>query len=205
MDERDVVIEREPSEVNDPRQRSSNALMRRRDLLRSLLVGSGLALSPSLASLARPGVARALAVGTRAPEIGLPIIANGSGSLSIASLRGQVVIVDFWATWCAPCAHEMPVLERLFTQNRGSLTVVGVAQDDDASNVSRFLRRVPVSFPIVHDATRAASGRYAPPNMPTSFFIDRRGIVRQIHAGFRAGDAAQMERDVAALVRQPAR
>lgn len=177
--------------------------MNRRDVLRSVLALGGLAAAPSLASLVTPSMAHALDVGARAPEIGLAPLSGGA-QITVAGLQGQVYIVDFWASWCEPCADEMPVLERLYNQHRASgFTVIGVSQDSGASNVQQFLRRIPVTFPIVLDNTHAVAGRYSPPRMPTSFIVDRRGIVRHVHAGFRSSDAPAMEREVAALVSQP--
>jgi peroxiredoxin len=177
--------------------------MNRRDVLRSALALGGLAAAPSLVSLVAPRVAQALDVGARAPEIGLVPIAGGA-AINVAGLRGQVFIVDFWASWCEPCADEMPLLERLYNQHRASgFTVIGVSQDSAASNVQQFLRRIPVTFPIVLDNGHAVAGRYSPPRMPTSYIVDRRGIVRHVHAGFRSSDAPAMEREVAALVAQP--
>lgn len=151
--------------------------------------------------LALIGSAAALRTGARAPEIGLDDL-NGA-SITIASLRGNVVIVDFWASWCEPCAEEMPVLERLYQQYRGQgLRVVGVSQDRTAGNIRSFLRRHRVSFPIVHDGSHQVAGRYQPGAMPTSFVIDRNGVVRSIHEGYRAGDGARLEREVRSLLGQ---
>ncbi|MCS6856866.1 MAG: TlpA family protein disulfide reductase [Sandaracinaceae bacterium] len=132
---------------------------------------------------------QALSIGAKAPEIGLPILANGSGKIEISRLRGQVLIVDFWASWCKPCAEAMPHLDRLFTSysDRG-LRVIGVSQDESEAGVRMFLRRVRVSFPVVLDATHEVAGRYGPSHMPTTFFVDRKGSIRYIHTGFRAQD-----------------
>ena len=193
-----------PRPVNRPSRPASNAPMNRRDLLRSFAALGGLAAAPGLASLITPSVARALDVGARAPEIGLAALSNGSGQIDLASLRGQVFVVDFWASWCGPCADEMPVLERLYGEHRAAgFTVVGVSQDSAASNVQQFLRRIPVTFPIVLDSAHAVAGRYSPPSMPTSFIVDRRGIVRHVHRGFRSADAGPMAQEIAALVAQP--
>jgi len=170
-----------------------------------MLRSSRAALVVSLAAvlLAALPVSLAFAVNTgdRAPEIGLNDL-NGH-RVSMASLRGHVVIVDTWASWCGPCAAEFPVLERLYSQFRGQgLVIVGVSADNDASNVRTFLSRHHASFPIVHDASHAVIPRYAPPTMPSSYVIDKRGIVRFVHRGFEANrDTAALQREVTQLLR----
>lgn len=143
--------------------------------------------------------AAALDRGARAPEIGLNDL--DGNAIRMAGLRNKVVLVDFWASWCAPCREEMPVLERLHnTYKDQGLVIVGVSQDRNVGNIRTFLRQTPVSFPIVHDAAHAVAGRYAPPRMPSSYIIDRRGVVRFVHAGYRDGDGAAMEREIRGLL-----
>jgi peroxiredoxin len=141
----------------------------------------------------------ALDVGADAPEIGLANLAGQT--VTKRSLTGKVVIVDFWASWCEPCREEMPVLERLYRRYRQrGLVVIGVSVDRDREHVQGFLRRTPVTFPIIHDAEHVVAGRFSPPRMPSSYVIDRRGVVRFVHAGFRAEDAAALERQVEQLL-----
>lgn len=144
---------------------------------------------------------RALAVGAGAlaPEIGLKDLA-GRG-VSIASLKGKVVLVDFWASWCAPCREELPVLESLYQKYRArGFEIVGVNLDRSADNVQRFLSATPLSFRVVHDRGGAVADRYAPAKMPSSFLIDRKGVVRYVHAGFRTADRSALENKIAALL-----
>lgn len=152
-----------------------------------------------LACVCVAGSAYALNEGARAPEIGLRSL-NGA-NVTLASLRDKVVVVDFWASWCAPCREEFPFLERLH-RSYGSqgLAIVGVSVDREVGNVQTFLRRTPASFTIVHDAAHAVADRYHPTTMPTSYILDRRGVVRHVHAGFRARDAETIEREVQALL-----
>lgn len=143
--------------------------------------------------------ALAIGAGTLAPEIGLKDL-SGRG-VSIASLKGKVVLVDFWASWCAPCREELPVLETLYKKYRArGFEVVGVNLDQSPDNVQRFLSGMPLSFRVVHDRGRAVADRYAPAKMPSSFLIDRKGVVRHVHAGFRASDRSALDQQIASLL-----
>ncbi len=154
----------------------------------------------SLLSLAFALPALALSSGDRAPDIGLRDT-NGR-MVQMRALRGKVVLVDFWASWCEPCREEMPVLNRLQREYREQgLVVVGVNIDRDEANMTRFLRRTPVSFRVVHDSGgQTVAERFEPPRMPSSYLIDRRGVVRHVHEGFRASDASTLEEHVRALL-----
>jgi peroxiredoxin len=142
-----------------------------------------------------------LRVGARAPEIGLQDL-NGN-RITIAGLRGKVVLVDFWASWCEPCAEEMPILQRLYNTYHGAgLEIVGVSQDRSVDNARTFVSQHHVGFPVVFDGAHAVAGRYRPPRMPSSFIVDRAGVVRHIHEGYRSGDARAFESEIRALLEQ---
>ena len=162
-------------------------------MLRMLLCACVLLLGTSLAE--------AVDEGARAPEIGLKDLAGKPVNLS--GLKGQVVVVDFWASWCAPCREELPVLEGLYRKYREQgLVIVGVGLDKDPKNLGKFLRANPLTFTVVHDAAGAVADRYGPPKMPSSYIIDRKGIVRHVHAGFRAADKGAMERELKTLLNE---
>jgi peroxiredoxin len=153
----------------------------------------------ALLSLCLAVPALALDAGQRLPEIGLADVAGRK--VDVASLQGKVVIVDFLASWCAPCKQELPVLEKLYKKYQGKgLVVVGVSVDEELSNLQGLLKQIRVSFPVVHDAAKAVAGRYKPPRMPSSYVVDRKGIVRHVHAGFRSEDAAKLEAEIKALL-----
>jgi len=155
---------------------------------------------PALAlTLALASSAFALEQGGRAPDIEARDM--DGHPFHLADLRGKVVILDFWASWCEPCREAMPALDRLARRygDRG-LVVVGVNVDRSADSARRFLGRTRVSFRMVHDDGQAIAGRYQPPRMPSTFVIDRRGVVRHVQAGFRSGDDEVIERAVRAAL-----
>lgn len=141
----------------------------------------------------------ALDKGQAAPEIQLRDLAGKEVKLS--SLKGKVVIVDFWASWCGPCRESMPVLERLSkTYKNKGLVVLGVNIDNDAATASKFLKDVPVSFTVVNDAAKTVAKAYAPPTMPSSYIVDKLGRIHAVHAGFKASDGKKLEAEVQQLL-----
>lgn len=154
-----------------------------------------------LGLLAIAASALALDPGARAPEIGLADL--GGHQVNLAGLRGRVVVVDFMASWCEPCADSMPVYQRLYTQYQArGLTIVAVSQDRSADNARDFATRHHLTFPVVFDGAHAVANRYQPPRMPTAYVIDRAGIVRHVHAGYRASEAAALESEIRTLLDQ---
>ena len=121
-------------------------------------------------------------------------------------LSGRVVLVDFWASWCAPCKASFPALDDLQRTYAGrGFTVLAVSVDDDPRKLKDFLAAHPVSFPVVHDARQqlvAAAGIEA---MPTSFLIDRAGTIRFAHAGFKPESTpAELAAEIERLLPEPA-
>jgi len=143
--------------------------------------------------------ARALTPGDAPPAIDMP---DQTGiNVELAALKGKVVLVDFWASWCGPCKKEMPVLEALNVKYAAQgLVIVGVNIDSSSKKMNKFLKGTPVSFRIVHDRKLVVANRYEPETMPTSYFIGRDGTVRYVHKGFAKGDAEVLEERVKALL-----
>jgi peroxiredoxin len=154
-----------------------------------------------MALIGMPALALAVEVGEPPPEINLPDLNSGK-KISLAALRGKVVVIDFWASWCAPCKEEMPVLESLYKRFKDKdLVIIGVSVDNEAANAKKFLSGVKVSFPIVHDAGHVVADKFKPPRMPTSYVIDKTGKIRFVHAGFRKEDAKKIEDEVTKLLK----
>jgi peroxiredoxin len=143
--------------------------------------------------------AEALDTGAKAPEFSLK---DQSGkTVDSASLAGKVVILDFWATWCAPCREEMPELQKFYKKyNAKGLEIVGISVDKAPDGIKEFVGKLKVTFPVVHDDAHKVADKYSPPRMPSSYIIDRKGVVRYVHGGYRAGDAAAFEKEIQELL-----
>lgn len=141
--------------------------------------------------------AASLASGTPAPRFELGS-ADGK-TIDLASLQGKVVMINFWASWCGPCRKEMPILEQLNKQYRPKgLALVGINVEPDPSAALEWLKATPVSFPILFDSQSKVSKLYQVAGMPNTVIIDRKGMVRYIHRGYRPG----VENDYLDQIRQ---
>ena len=120
-------------------------------------------------------------------------------------LNGRVVLVDFWASWCAPCRKSFPALDALQKRyGEQGLTVVGVNVDTERAEADRFLAAVPVSFAIVFDAEGKMPERYGVKAMPSSYVVGRDGKLRFANLGFHAKDEEKLEAAVKAALAEPA-
>jgi len=124
--------------------------------------------------------------GRPAPDFALQ--ATDGQSYALSDLRGQVVVVNFWATWCPPCRAEMPALQEVYDAWRdGGLIILAVDQDDwsddTAERVRSFGEEFDLTFPLLLDTTYEVGRRYRITAMPTTLFIDRRGVIRDVIFG----------------------
>ncbi len=152
-----------------------------------------------------PGVPAAVEAGGVAPDVAGPRMGAPAESVSLARLKGSVVYVDFWASWCVPCRISMPALEALYKKHgaRG-FVVLGVNKDATDADAKRFLQRTAVSFPLVADAQDQAARAFGVKAMPSGYLVDRRGVVRRVHHGFTSETAALVEREIEELLKEPA-
>lgn len=140
----------------------------------------------------RPGFVRGVVqVGDEAPNFTLRDLTGNVMSLS--QLRGKVVLLNFWATWCGPCRVEMPAMEQLYrTLPRGEFEILAVSTDQQGAAVTRpFQREMGFTFPILHDSEYRVGLTYGARTIPITFMLDRRGIVRQKIFGARDWDSPE--------------
>ena len=147
--------------------------------------------------------AAAVEAGMPAPPLSMAPL-EGGAPVTLAGLKGNVVYVDFWASWCVPCRLSMPTLEDLYQRNKArGFAVVGVNKDASASDARRFLARVPVTFALVQDGADAAARGFDVKAMPSGYLVDRKGVVRQVHRGFTAETGAALEKEIDSLLKEP--
>ena len=121
--------------------------------------------------------------------------------LDLASLRGHVVYVDFWASWCGPCRQSFPWMEILkSTYQAQGLEIITVNLDGDRANAEKFLRQFHPTFEVRFDPTGELAERYKLEGMPSSMLIDRHGVTRFVHVGFRPIDGPLYEAQIRQLL-----
>ena len=136
-----------------------------------------------------------------APAFTLAALSGQQAALS--QYKGQVVMVNFWATWCGPCQQEMPLLDQMYRKYKpAGFTLIGVNVDKEAPAVKELLARKPVSFPVLLDPANQVSKAYHVDEMPSSVIIDRKGEIRYIHRGYRPGDENEYQDRIRQLIRE---
>jgi thiol-disulfide isomerase/thioredoxin len=130
-----------------------------------------------------------------APKVGSPFPALDGFSLEgkLPDTKGKVVIVDFWATWCPPCAKALPMFKELHEKyaDRG-VVIVAVNVDEEQKDVEAFLKKLPLPFAVVRDVTEKLQKALDLDGLPVTYIVDRQGTIRMIHDGF-AGDETKKE------------
>ena len=143
------------------------------------------------------------AVNPGAPAPAFTLAARDGGKLSLADLKGQVVMINFWATWCGPCRQEMPLLAQLHDKYEPlGFTMLGVNVEPDSAAAVAWLKGVPVTFPILFDTDSAVAGSFGVEGMPSSVLVDRKGQVRYIHRGYKPGDEAKYADMIRSLIKE---
>jgi peroxiredoxin len=163
----------------------------------TLSFGAALPLAATQAATATTPAASAAI----APDFSLA--ARGAKTLSLSQYRGQVVMLNFWATWCGPCRQEMPLLDAMYKRYKAmGFTLIGVNVEPDPKAAEEFLAKLPVTFPVAFDVDSKVSKLYDVQGMPSTVIIDRKGKARVLHRGYRPGDENEYLDQIRALIRE---
>jgi peroxiredoxin len=168
---------------------------------------AGIALGCGGASSDSAGAASAHGglVGQPAPEFSATAVANGHGKVALGSMRGKVVLVDFWGTFCEPCKKSFPRLQELYVKYQSNgLRVIGISEDeaDDKSKIPEFATMYGAKFTLAWDADKSIAEHYKPETMPSSFLVDKNGVVRYVHVGYHDGEEQQIDKEIRDLLGQ---
>jgi len=145
----------------------------------------------------------ALAAPTGAPAPTFTLSSSGGSEVSLAQYKGQVVMINFWASWCGPCRQEFPLLESIYKKyGRMGFTLIGVNVEPDSKAANDWLKQTPVSFPILYDKDSKVSKLYDVAGMPSTVLIDRSGKLRMLHRGYKPGDENEYLDSIRALIRE---
>ena len=119
---------------------------------------------------------------------------SDKGTLKLSSLKGKVVYIDFWASWCKPCRKSFPFMNNMHKQyGKKGLKVIGINLDSEKSDADNFLKKYPASFTIAYDPQGKTPESYKLSVMPTSYIVDRKGNIVDTHKGFKEGQASSLE------------
>ena len=136
-----------------------------------------------------------------APDFALK--GSSGQNLRLSELRGQVVMINFWASWCGPCRQEMPHLEALYQRYESlGFELLGINVEQDRRQADQMLRDIDVSFPILFDDGNEVSELYNVIAMPSTILIDRDGRIRHIHHGYKSGFEEEYQSQIRSLIRE---
>lgn len=134
-----------------------------------------------------------------APDITLKTLDNKP--FKISDLKGEVVYVDFWATWCPPCRKSFPWMEEMHNKYSDlGFKVIAISLDNKRGVIDQFLNTMKTSFTIVHDPSGASAQKFKVKGMPSSYLIDRHGNIQVRHMGFNSKDKAKLEQQIKDLI-----
>ncbi len=157
----------------------------------------------TLLTMLSPDKSLAVEIGAKAPDFRLPQFGSAA-PLGLADVRGKVVLVDFWASWCAPCRESLPRYEKLYTGlSRADFEIVAINLDEELGDVKKFLAAHPVSYPVVLDPAGDVAKAFGLVGMPTSYLVDRSGVVRLRNQSFSPRDIDILRTEIGKLAKEP--
>lgn len=138
---------------------------------------------------------------TPAPDFTLK--SSTGENIKLSELRGNVVMVNFWASWCGPCRQEMPILQQLYDRYQDmGFVLLGVNVDEESALADKMLKDIPVNFPVLYDNENSVSKQYQVKAMPSTFMVDRDGTIRFLHKGYKPGYEDDYQQQIRTLLRE---
>jgi thiol-disulfide isomerase/thioredoxin len=145
----------------------------------------------------------AYAENIKGPAPDFTLKSRSGENIKLSELRGEVVMINFWASWCAPCRQEMPLLEELYKKYSDlGFTLLAVNVEEDSSKADILLRDIPVTFPVLYDNTNKVTKLYKVVAMPSTIIVDRNGNMRYLHRGYLPGYEEEYKKQVSELIRE---
>jgi peroxiredoxin len=170
-------------------------------VIRSLLKQYWLMAFACLVCASAPSAAAMPSAGELAPDF---VLKSASGkNIRLSELRGQVVMINFWATWCGPCRQELPLMYKIYQRYRDTgFVVLAVNIEEDTAHSAKVAKSMKLGFPVLFDPEKRVSRQYDPPAMPATLIVDKDGRVRYVHLGYKPGYEDAYERQVRELLRE---
>ena len=149
-------------------------------------------------------VAGLLAVNASAnPAPDFTLLSSTGENVRLAEQRGQVVMLNFWASWCGPCRKEMPLLEEMSKRySTAGFVLYGVNVEEDNTDAKKLIKELGVTFAILYDTESKASSLYNVDAMPTTVVIDKKGAIRFVNRGYKAGDEVKYREQIRELIKE---
>ena len=142
----------------------------------------------------------AISVGENVPSFKARTI-DGSKNLTLEDYRGKVILLDFWASWCPPCLKSLPLYNDLRREiGTENFEIVAINVDENTEDAMKFLEKHPVSYPIAKDPKGVLPGVFGVKAMPTSYLIDKNGVVQHVHAAFKESDIKKLRVEIENLI-----
>ncbi len=156
-------------------------------------------LSLTLAALSLPSHAE-----DKMPAPDFTLKSLSGKNIKLSEQRGDVVMINFWASWCGPCLQEMPALEQLHQRYKDlGFTLLGVNVEQNTDDAKDYLKNVNVTFPILFDITNEVSDTYEISGMPTTYLVDRDGNLRKLYVGYQPGTSEETyQQEIKALLKE---
>ncbi len=164
---------------------------------------SKLSLKVSLSLMISSQAFAKVKVGQVFPDFNLPKLSDPGSSVKLSSLKGKVVIIDFWASWCEPCKVELPILNKMYKKFQGKgLEIIGVNEDKEVKEANSFLKEFPLQLTLLADGQKAeVLKKLEVAGLPVTYVLDKKGKVFKIHKGFKDGDVEKFEKEIIALLK----